>query len=104
MYFLCFRFQPELIEAYGFPSEVHHVTTDDGYVLELHRIAAPGKQPVFLMHGLLDSSATWILLGPDKGLGSLNFFQTELLVFYESKFVSVIFKTSDRLYFTQSKV
>lgn len=37
--------------------------------MELHRIPAPGKIPVLLMHGMLDSSATWILLGPDQGLG-----------------------------------
>lgn len=48
----------------------------DGYYLEMHRL--PGKkswplpkkrQPVFLMHGILDSSASWLLMGPGKGLG-----------------------------------
>lgn len=58
-----------MIAVYGYPKEVHQLQTEDGYLLEVHRIAAPGKQPVLLMHGLLDSSATWILLGPDKGLG-----------------------------------
>uniref|UniRef100_W8C916 Lipase 1 n=1 Tax=Ceratitis capitata TaxID=7213 RepID=W8C916_CERCA len=62
---------PELIEKYGFPSEIHHVTTDDGYILELHRIAREGATPVLLMHGLLDSSATWVMMGPDKGLAYL---------------------------------
>jgi lysosomal acid lipase/cholesteryl ester hydrolase len=28
----------ELIENAGYPSETHHVTTEDGYILELHRI------------------------------------------------------------------
>lgn len=27
------------------------------------------KQPVFLMHGLLDSSSTWVIMGPYNGLG-----------------------------------
>lgn len=29
---------PELIQVRGYPAEVHHVTTDDGYILEMHRI------------------------------------------------------------------
>lgn len=49
--------------------EVHNVTTDDGYILELHRIPAPGKQPVLLMHGIFDSSSAWVLTGPGKALG-----------------------------------
>lgn len=61
--------KPQLVEAYNYPSETHKIQTEDGYILETHRIAAPGKQPVILMHGLLDSSATWVMLGPDKGLG-----------------------------------
>lgn len=58
-----------MISAYGYPAEVHHVETEDGFMLELHRIPAPGKKPILLMHGLLDSSATWVMIGPDKGLG-----------------------------------
>lgn len=52
--------------------------TEDGYLLELHRIPyslkAPKdakRQPVFLMHGLLDSSSTWVLMGPDNALAYL---------------------------------
>lgn len=29
------------------------------------------KQPVFLMHGLLDASSTWVIMGPNKGLAYL---------------------------------
>lgn len=65
---------------YGYNVEVHHVVTDDGYILELHRIIGSpknlprkGKQPVLLMHGLLDSSATWVMMGPQKGLGKNSF-------------------------------
>ncbi|CAD7078751.1 unnamed protein product [Hermetia illucens] len=57
-----------LIFKYGFPVEKYNVTTQDGYVLEVHRIPKPGKQPVLLQHGFLDSSATFVLMGPDKGL------------------------------------
>lgn len=57
--------------------EVHHVTTEDGYILEMHRIphgiddtnVDPNRPVVLLMHGLLCSSADWIMTGTDKGLG-----------------------------------
>ncbi|XP_054743582.1 lipase 3-like [Anastrepha obliqua] len=62
---------PELIRKYGFPAEIHHTITDDGYILEIHRIPRKGAMPVLLMHGLLDSSATWVMMGPDKGLAYL---------------------------------
>uniref|UniRef100_A0A0K8VD62 Lipase 1 n=1 Tax=Bactrocera latifrons TaxID=174628 RepID=A0A0K8VD62_BACLA len=62
---------PELIKKYGYPAEIHHVITDDGYILELHRIARAAATPILLMHGLLDSSATWVMMGPDKGLAYL---------------------------------
>lgn len=45
------------------------MTTKDEYILAMHRIPKPGAPPVFLMHGLLDSSATWIIMGPEKALG-----------------------------------
>ncbi|XP_055851914.1 lipase 1-like [Episyrphus balteatus] len=57
----------QLITKYGYPAEIHHVITDDGYILEMHRIPKPGKTPVLMVHGLLDSSSTWVMMGPDKG-------------------------------------
>lgn len=72
-------FQVEQIENDGYPSTVHHVITQDGYILELHRLGNDtsdsdsnlnGKRiPVFLMHGLLESSNGWIALGPEHSLG-----------------------------------
>lgn len=62
-------FQTQMIEKYGYPQEKHHVVTDDGYILEMHRIARGDGPPVFLMHGLLDSSATWVMSGPRSALG-----------------------------------
>ncbi|ODM95481.1 Lipase 3 [Orchesella cincta] len=68
---------PQLIHKYGFPCEIHHVTTKDGYILELHRIPfgtksgsgpKPGKDVVFLQHGFLASSADWIMNTVDKAL------------------------------------
>ncbi|XP_028170213.1 lipase 3-like [Ostrinia nubilalis] len=63
---------PELVRKYRYPLEVHSLTTEDGYILEMHRIPhgrdrnnVPGSRPiVFLMHGLLSSSADWVLTGP----------------------------------------
>lgn len=60
----------------GYPVEVHTVTTDDGYILRMHRIpsspntqsAKGARQPVFLMHALLDSSAAYVLMGPNQSL------------------------------------
>ena len=50
--------------------------TEDGYILALHRIphgkgADPARQrPVILvLHGLLCSSAVWVVASPAKGLG-----------------------------------
>lgn len=50
---------PDLIRASGYQVETHPVTTEDGYILELHRIPSTGK-PVFLMHGMLCSSYCWV--------------------------------------------
>ncbi|XP_013190839.2 lipase 1 [Amyelois transitella] len=67
---------PELVRKYNYPFEQHTVTTEDGYILTLHRIPhgrddnnVPGDRPVvFIMHGLLSSSADFILLGPGCSL------------------------------------
>nr|CAD7438744.1 unnamed protein product [Timema bartmani] len=68
---------PEIIEKYGYTAQTHTVVTEDSYILTLHRI--PGRQinqddgvkprVVLVLHGLLASSATFVELGPEKGLG-----------------------------------
>ena len=71
--------QPVIIAKDGYPVETHEVVTKDGYILEVHRIPfgknSPGRNrsPVLLMHGILSSSADWVLTGPEKGLGVYNF-------------------------------
>ncbi|XP_039764434.1 lipase 1-like [Pararge aegeria] len=71
---------PALVRQYGYPLEEHRVLTADGYVLTAHRIPharglAPAprgaRTPVLLMHGLLCSSADFLVLGPDAALGYL---------------------------------
>ncbi|CAK1548174.1 unnamed protein product [Leptosia nina] len=63
----------ELSTKYGFLSEEHSVTTEDGYILGVFRIPSTcnttNGYPVILMHGLLDSSDAWIVAGPKVGLG-----------------------------------
>ncbi|XP_068618715.1 lipase 3-like [Battus philenor] len=69
---------PELVRKYKYPLEVHTVTTPDGYILQMHRIPhgrdsnnipGPKKPVVFLMHGLLCSSADWVVMGPGSSFG-----------------------------------
>lgn len=67
-----------LVEQYGYSAEEHNVTTEDGYNLKIHRI--PGsplldnkkkKEIVFIQHGILASSDSWVLYGPGKDLAFL---------------------------------
>lgn len=63
------------MRKYGYPAEEHTITTSDGYILELHRCPgsplsppAPGKPVAFIMHGMLSSSADFVLMGPQTSL------------------------------------
>ena len=57
--------QPELVKSFGYPIEEHQVTTEDGYILALHRIhvkqACCNKtsRVVLLGHPLMSSSAVF---------------------------------------------
>jgi len=70
----------EIIVSRGYHAEMHPVTTDDDYILMLHRIPYPkGRtsgpvtgRPVFVQHGFGESSADWVLLPSDKSLGEIN--------------------------------
>ena len=55
----------------NYPEETHEVRTADGYILTIHRIPHRelSKPVVLLMHGLLGSSADWVIAGAQKGLG-----------------------------------
>lgn len=63
----------ELTNKYGYSSEQHTVTTEDGYLLSIFRIIPKCSLtrgfPVILGHGIYDSSDTWIFTGPKSGLG-----------------------------------
>ncbi|XP_065225596.1 lipase member J-like [Planococcus citri] len=65
----------QIVRKNGYPGEAHIVESQDGYLLELHRVpygkAGPGinkRIPVFLHHGLLCSSMDWVINGPNKSL------------------------------------
>ncbi|XP_044018722.1 lipase 3-like isoform X1 [Aphidius gifuensis] len=59
----------DMITREGYPAEAHVVTTDDGYLLTLHRIPGlPGSSPIFIQHGFLGSSADWVISGRNRAL------------------------------------
>ena len=66
-----------MIAREGYPAETYTVTTEDCYILEMHRIPH-GKNDikdnrtrpvVYLQHGLLCSSADWVMGSSDNSLG-----------------------------------
>ncbi|XP_060532393.1 lipase 3-like isoform X2 [Cylas formicarius] len=63
-----------MIARHGYLSETHVVVTKDGYLLKLHRIPAKTnnkkEETIFLQHGLLGSSADWLING-NNSLGFL---------------------------------
>ncbi|XP_013143949.1 PREDICTED: lipase 1-like [Papilio polytes] len=52
---------------YGHNVEEHNVITEDGYILKLYHIPGNDRRPVLLVHGIIDSSDTFII----RGNGSL---------------------------------
>ncbi|RZC40369.1 lipase 3-like [Asbolus verrucosus] len=67
----------QLIQKYKYPIETHEVTTDDGYILTLHRIpqgqdkSKQNRIPILLMHGFSQSATNFVNLGPRKALSFL---------------------------------
>lgn len=63
-----------MIHSYDYVCETHTYVTEDGYINVLHRIppskgAKDKKQVVFVQHGLLGTSADFVMGRPDKSLG-----------------------------------
>lgn len=58
-----------LTKSKGYPAEEHDVTTRDGYILTVHRIPNPNKPVVFLQHGLLDASSSFVINFANQSLG-----------------------------------
>nr|QRN45235.1 acetyltransferase [Tineola bisselliella] len=60
---------------YGYASEEHTVTTQDGYILKLFRIVSSEKcdsdkrnVPVLLLHGFMNNGMTWLAVGPQSSV------------------------------------
>ncbi|CAH4028684.1 unnamed protein product [Pieris brassicae] len=78
---------PDMIRRYNYPMEEHFVITPDGYILGVQRIPhgrdrnnIPGDRPaVFVMHGLLSSSADYLISGPGDALAYLGHTKHNLL-------------------------
>ena len=64
-----------MIARMGYPSETHTVITEDCYILEMHRIphgkgqTKANLKTILLVHGVLGSSADWVMGIPEKSLG-----------------------------------
>ena len=85
IYLLCLKcpllLQPLMIAKTGYPSETHEIITEDGYILNMHRIPFGKQSPledgvkkpaIYLQHGLLCSSADWVMWTEEKSLGVLK--------------------------------
>lgn len=64
-----------MLRKYGYWAENHRVVTPDGYILNVHRcLGGPVSPPrankpvAFLMHGMLSSSADYVIMGPQVSL------------------------------------
>lgn len=62
----------QLVGQAGYFGESHLAETEDGYILKVHRVLAkngPSKRyPVFLMHGLIATSADYVMTGQKSAL------------------------------------
>lgn len=64
----------QLIANAGYQGEAHQTETDDGYILKIHRIIPKfpnGKEPVFIMHGILATSADFLVTGSNVSIAYL---------------------------------
>jgi pimeloyl-ACP methyl ester carboxylesterase len=66
----------EYCKHFNYPVEVHYIKCDDGYINTFFRVQKKnttirklGLTPIYLQHGLLDSSDTWIVNDQDKAPG-----------------------------------
>lgn len=64
------NFTPEqFMEAMDIPVVTYTVATEDGFVLQLQRMPNRGSPVIYLQHGLLDSSCTWVMNQRSQSLG-----------------------------------
>ncbi|XP_077531262.1 gastric triacylglycerol lipase-like [Haemaphysalis longicornis] len=68
----------DVIRKYGYKAEVHKVTTEDGYILEVDRIPVASEtntstrmSPILLLHGVQGNAANWVANLPSQSPGYL---------------------------------
>ncbi|CAD5217392.1 unnamed protein product [Bursaphelenchus xylophilus] len=67
--------EAQIAAFYGYPVETHKVQTDDGYLIDIHRIPSkkdtkiPNRYPLVMMHGLEVASDSWVLNGRNGSAG-----------------------------------
>ncbi|CAH4028657.1 unnamed protein product [Pieris brassicae] len=57
---------------YGHPAEEYHVITEDGYILGIFHLPGYRGLPLLLMHGIMDSSDSWLIRAPIAFLRNLE--------------------------------
>ena len=65
----CFLSMDDCIRYNGYPCDVFTVETEDGFLIEIHRLRNEGKPAVLMQHGILGDTGHWVAAGPDHGLG-----------------------------------
>lgn len=67
-----------LMHKRGYPVQVHHVITEDDYILEIDRMpfgvdgdTPTVRPPVLLVHGVVSSAADFVINEPDQSAGFL---------------------------------
>ena len=72
-----------MLKKYGYGCQIFNVTTEDGYINTLHRILPRSSngldreiqnrtsKVIFLQHGLLGTSADYVMGSPEKSLGMI---------------------------------
>ncbi|OAF69812.1 hypothetical protein A3Q56_02438 [Intoshia linei] len=62
----------DMVNQTKFIAVKHNVTTEDGYIIEIHQISKldnkKNKRVIFVQHGLLCSSDIWLDNGPNSAL------------------------------------
>ena len=69
----------DFLSHYGYPCETYTVKTSDNYLLTMHRIPhgknnshiTKPRPVVYLQHGIMDSSVSWVINPPHVSLGFL---------------------------------
>ena len=71
----------EIIRSRGYVCTIYQVTTEDGYILELHRIGLSNGRPVLLQHGLLSTDVDWITNPSTRSLGEFTHYRLIGMIF-----------------------